>query len=118
MGNSRERKGKLRILALLSAVLFFVACSTVPVQERVSDKASPTEKPYFDAALANTLTVGKSTRREVLEVMGPPYSDDPRKETGRLVYMHTQMTQVVFEFDGDVLKAKLWGDIYGIHKGQ
>jgi hypothetical protein len=108
----------VRVAALLSALLFVAACTTAPVRQEAPRSVSPSEKPYFDAALADKLTVGTSTRKDVLNVMGRPYADDPRKETGRLVYRHTDMTQLVFEFSGDVLKAKLWGDIYGIHKGQ
>ncbi len=108
----------MRNLSVLLFVILLAACSSAPTAQKVAPQAVADEKPYFDASLVEELIVGKSTQKDVLVVMGPPYPDDPEKETGRLVYMYTLKRQVIFTFDGVVLKSKEWTDIYGIHMGK
>lgn len=101
----------MRNRVFVASLLFLAACSSTPAA-----KPGPASAHYFDSALFDKLTVGKTTKAEVVSIMGQPYSDDPEKATGRWVYMHSMQRQAVLTFDGEVLRSKEWTDKYGINK--
>lgn len=98
-----------KLLTLVCALLITAACSAPPAAKPVEG-----EKPYFDAAKADALVPGKSTREDARRLLGEPYADDPRKSDDLWTYMYTLKRQLVLTFKGGVLAGKEWSEEYGI----
>lgn len=102
-----------KLVVLFAALVLAAACSAPP-----APKAAEAEQPYFDAAKADALVPGKSTREDARELLGAPYPDDPRKSDERWTYMYTLKRQLVLTFRGGVLSSKEWSEEYGIGGGK
>jgi outer membrane protein assembly factor BamE (lipoprotein component of BamABCDE complex) len=97
-----------KLLSLAAMALFIASCAGAPAQ-----KTSTAQKPFFDAAVVDTLTPGKATREDVRKALGEPYPD-PLKSDNRWTYMYTYQKQIIFLFENGILKEKKWSEEYGI----
>jgi len=99
------------LLAVALAIGLMAACSSAP-----SEKAAEAQKPFFDAAVVDTFTPGKTTQADIRAALGEPYPE-PQKSPERWTYMYTYRRQIVFTFKDGVLTGKTWSEEYGIGVG-
>jgi outer membrane protein assembly factor BamE (lipoprotein component of BamABCDE complex) len=99
----------LKKLLPLAIIAFLLAsCSSAP-----STKSTSGDKPFFDAAIVDTLVPGKATSQDVRKALGEPYPD-PLKSDNRWTYMYTYQKQIIFIFENGILKEKKWSEEFGI----